>query len=140
MIALIEIILRKDLQEYEARPLFGLTYRQVATAALITAVSVAVGVGMSSLGISGTPMLVAVCTLGAGIGFVGLGRIHGLKPEQWYRIWKADRAWPATVVFAPPVLSPAADRKSAKASLSRSDRRQAKADQAEALSESEIFF
>ncbi|MFR4802311.1 MAG: hypothetical protein ACLT98_02610 [Eggerthellaceae bacterium] len=28
---MVEIILRKDIQDYEARPLFGFTYRQVAT-------------------------------------------------------------------------------------------------------------
>lgn len=32
---MVEIILRKDIQDYEARPLFGFTYRQVATGAAI---------------------------------------------------------------------------------------------------------
>lgn len=137
---MIEIILRKDLQEYEARPLFGLTYRQVATAALITAVSAGVGIGMGSLGITGTPMLVAVCTIGAAIGFVGLGRVHGLKPEQWYRIWKFDKAWPKTVLFAPPILNPGSSRRAVRGRPTRAERRQANADRAEALSESEIFF
>ena len=41
---MVEIILRKDMQEYEARPLFGFTYRQVLTGALIVAAATAIGV------------------------------------------------------------------------------------------------
>ena len=42
---MVEIILRKDIQDYEARPLFGFTYRQVATGAAI-AITVA-GIGLT---------------------------------------------------------------------------------------------
>lgn len=43
---MVEIILRKDIQDYEARPLFGFTYRQVATGAAIAIT--AADTGMSS--------------------------------------------------------------------------------------------
>ena len=40
---MVEIILRKDIQDYEARPLFGFTYRQVATGAAIAITAAGMG-------------------------------------------------------------------------------------------------
>ena len=45
-------------------------------------------------------------TVCGAIGLVGLGRIHDLKFEQWFAIWKADRDWPKVALFAAPTLSP----------------------------------
>ena len=136
---MIEIILRKDIQEYEAKPIFGFTYRQAATGALIVAVSAALGIGLSSVGVTGTPLMLAVLAAGGAIGFVGLGRVHGLKPELWYKIRKEDRSWPKTALFSTPALSCASDRLSRKPRPSRREKRQAKTDRAEAASESELL-
>ena len=98
---MVEIILRKDIQDYEARPLFGFTYRQVAT--------------------------------GAAIGLVGLGRIHDLKFEQWFAIWKADRDWPTVALFAAPTLSPHGDRAAAKAKGGKKPKKETRAEKAAAM-------
>ena len=45
---MVEIILRKDIQDYEARPLFGFTYRQVATGAAIAITAAGMGLAISS--------------------------------------------------------------------------------------------
>lgn len=124
---MVEIILRKDIQDYEPRPLFGFTYRQAVTAALITASSAALGVGLAQLGVLNTVTLTLVMAVGAAIGFVGLGRFHGLKFEQWRAIAAYDRAWPKVALFSAPRLSPASERaKSARPRPSRRDRRQAR--------------
>ena len=44
---MVEIILRKDIQDYEARPLFGFTYRQVATGAAIAITAAGMGLAVT---------------------------------------------------------------------------------------------
>ena len=112
---MVEIILRKDIQDYEARPLFGFTYRQVATGAAIAITAAGMGLGISSFTEINTMWLMLILTVCAAIGLVGLGRIHDLKFEQWFAIWKADRDWPTVALFAAPTLSPYADRAAAQA-------------------------
>ncbi|WP_418471187.1 PrgI family protein, partial [Eggerthella sp.] len=101
---MVEIILRKDIQDYEARPLFGFTYRQVATGAAIAIAAAGMGLGISSFTEINTMWLMLIMTVCAAIGLVGLGRIHDLKFEQWFAIWKADRDWPTVALFAAPTL------------------------------------
>ena len=115
---MVEIILRKDIQDYEARPLFGFTYRQVATGAAIAITAAGMGLAISSF---------------TEIGLVGLGRIHDLKFEQWFVIWKADRDWPKVALFAAPTLSPHGDRASAKAKAGKRPKKETKAEKAAAL-------
>lgn len=134
---MVEIILRKDMQEYEVRPLFGFTYRQVLTGALIVAAATAIGVGLSRIGVGGTVMSIAVLVVCGAIGFVGLGTVHGLKFELWYRIWAEDRSWPRVATFASPTLSGPADRAKTKEKTSRAQRRKAKLDAAAAVLETE---
>ena len=98
---MVEIILRKDIQDYEARPLFGFTYRQVATGAAIAITAAGMGLGISSFTEINTMWLMLIMTVCGAIGLVGLGRIHDLKFEQWFAIWKVDRDWP-TVACSPP--------------------------------------
>ena len=88
---MVEIILRKDIQDYEARPLFGFTYRQVATGAAIAITAAGMGLAISSFTEINTLWLMLIMSVCGAIGLVGLGRIHDLKFEQWFAIWKADR-------------------------------------------------
>lgn len=87
---MVEIILRKDIQDYEARPLFGFTYRQVATGAAIAITAAGMGLAISSFTEINTLWLMLTMSVCGAIGLVGLGRIHDLKFEQWFAIWKAD--------------------------------------------------
>ena len=103
---MVEIILRKDIQDYEARPLFGFTYRQVATGAAIAITAAGMGLAISSFTEINTLWLMLIMSVCGAIGLVGLGRIHDLKFEQWFAIWKADRDWPKVALFAAPTLSP----------------------------------
>ena len=111
---MVEIILRKDIQDYEARPLFGFTYRQVATGAAIAITAAGMGLAISSFTEINTLWLMLIMSVCGAIGLVGLGRIHDLKFEQWFAIWKANRDWPKVALFAAPTLSPHGDRASAK--------------------------
>lgn len=106
---MVEIILRKDIQDYEARPLFGFTYRQVATGAAIAIT--AAGMGLGDLVVHRDQHAVADAdhVRLRRDRLVGLGRIHDLKFEQWFAIWKADRDWPKVALFAAPTLSPHGD-------------------------------
>ena len=113
---MVEIILRKDIQDYEARPLFGFTYRQVATGAAIAITAAGMGLGISSVTEMNTMWL-----------------IHDLKFEQWFAIWKADRDWPKVALFAAPTLSPHGDRASAKAKAGKRPKKETKAEKAAAL-------
>ena len=45
---MVEIILRKDIQDYEARPLFGFTYRQAQPAPPSRSPPAGMGLGISS--------------------------------------------------------------------------------------------
>ena len=67
------------------------------------------------------------------LGLVGLGRIHDLKFEQWFAIWKADRDWPKVALFAAPTLSPHGDRASAKAKAGKRPKKETRAEKAAAL-------
>ena len=111
---MVEIILRKDIQDYEARPLFGFTYRQVATGAAIAITAAGMGLAISSFTEINTLWLMLIMSVCGAIGLVGLGRIHDLKFEQWFAIWKANRDWPKVALFAAPTLSPHGDRASPK--------------------------
>lgn len=137
---MIEIILRKDIQDYEPKPLFGYTYRQVVTGVAIAAACTLLGVGLSSVGVTGTLLVAALVPVGMGIGFAGVGNVHGLKPEKWWAIARADREWPRVALFSAPRISPAAERiNPGKRHLTRKERRIAKADRADAAAESEMF-
>ena len=140
---MIEIILRKDIKEYEPKPLFGFSYRQVLTALAIAAAGAGLGVGLTAAGVPGTIMQACVLLVCAGIGFVGLGQVQGLKFELWLRIWREDRSWPRECLFSAPRLSPASERSAARrARRSRRERRADRADAAAARAESELceFF
>ena len=135
---MIEIILRKDIQEYEARPLFGFTYRQVATSAIIAATASVIGIVLTNLGVMPTIILMVVCSVCTAIGFLGIGSVHGLKPELWWRIWKEDRSWPRVSRFSPVIIDPASARAEASRKLTRAERITAKRDAAAAAAESEL--
>lgn len=129
---MVEIILRKDIQDYEARPLFGFTYRQVATGA---AIDHRRGHGAGDLVVHRDQHAVADAdhVRLRRDRLVGLGRIHDLKFEQWFAIWKADRDWPKVALFAAPTLSPHGDRASAKAKAGKRPKKETKAEKAAAL-------
>lgn len=107
---MIEIILRDDIEDYEPRPLFGFTYRQVVTAALIVACGAFFGIALTLFGLPNTIMCMIVMALCGGVGFVGLGKVHGLHAEQYFAIWHANHVWKKNALFCPPQISAVADR------------------------------
>ena len=140
MITLIEIILRNDIKDYEPRPLFGHTYREVASALAIGLASSLTAVALVSAGVTGTPMLIAVLAVGGLIGFVGLGRIGGLRFEQWAAIRREYRSWPRVALYSPVILDPASARREAMAKPSRKARRALARLASEAACESELLM
>ena len=131
---MIEIVLRKDIADYEPRPFFGFTARQVMTGAAIVAASLATyAVCTAVLHLPNTIAGYAILAAGAGIGALGLGRIRGLKPESWLRITLNERPFPRTIAYARPVLSsaPASVYDAPKPKLSRADRRALKGERLE---------
>ena len=67
---MVEIILRKDIQDYEARPLFGFTYRQVATGAAIAITAAGMGLAISSFTEINTLWLMLIMSVCGAIGLV----------------------------------------------------------------------
>lgn len=131
---MIEIVLRKDIADYEPKPFFGFTARQVVTGAVITVVSIAVfALTTAVLHLPNTVAGYLILACGTGIGAVGLGRIRGLKPESWLRITLAERAFPKVAVYARPVLRdmPSSVYDVPKAKARRADKRALKAERLE---------
>ena len=91
------------------------------------------GLGISSFTEINTMWLMLIMTVCAAIGLVGLGRIHDLKFEQWFAIWKADRDWPKVALFAAPTLSPYSDRAAAKAKGGKKPKKETRAEKAAAM-------
>ena len=91
------------------------------------------GLGISSVTEMNTMWLMLIMTVCGAIGLVGLGRIHDLKFEQWFAIWKADRDWPKVALFAAPTLSPHGDRASAKAKAGKRPKKETSAEKAAAM-------
>ena len=79
---MVEIILRKYIQDYEARPLFGCTYRQVATGAAIASTAAGMGLAISSFTEINTLWLMLIMSVCGAIGLVRLRHIHDLKIKQ----------------------------------------------------------
>lgn len=137
---MIEIILRNDIKDYEPRPLFGHTYREVVSALAIGLASSVTAIAFVSAGITGTPMLLAVLSVGSLIGFIGLGRMNGLRIEQWWSIRKEYRSWPRIALYSPVILDPASARREAMAKPSRKARRELSRLASEAACESELLM
>lgn len=139
---MIEIVLRKDIADYEARPLFGFTYRQVLTAAAIVGAGAILGVGLTLIGVPNTIMSIVVLAVGGAIGFVGLGHINGLKFEVWFRFWNENRQWKKVALFSAPVLSPYGDRKpspTAKEKINKVEKKRIEEEKTQALLECEVI-
>lgn len=120
---MIEIILRDDIGAYEPKPLFGFTYRQVATVVVAGAASVAIGLASWALAANDTLTALLVVGVGAGVGFIGMGRVDGLRSDQWLRIWWEDQKWPRVTLLSPVTLSSGRERAEAR-SKPRSPRRE----------------
>lgn len=131
---MIEIVLRKDIADYEPRPFFGFTARQVLTGAAIVAVSLATfALTTAVFHLPNTIAGYVILAAGAGVGALGLGRIRGLKPESWLRITLDERAFPRTVSYARPALSsaPGSVYDAPKPKLTRADKRALKRERLE---------
>lgn len=137
---MIEIILRDDIGAYEPKPLFGFTYRQVATVVIAGAASIAIGLASWSLAANDTLTALLVVGVGAGIGFVGMGRVDGLRSDKWLRIWWEDQRWPRVALLSPVTLSSGRERAEAraKARAPRRERRRRMARRRAAMAATEI--
>ena len=105
----------------------------MCSAVLSPITAAGMGLGISSFTEINTMWLMLIMTVCGAIGLVGLGRIHDLKFEQWFAIWKADRDWPTVALFAAPTLSPYADRAAAKAKGGKKPKKDTRAEKAAAL-------
>lgn len=131
---MIEIVLRKDIADFEPKPFFGFTARQVVTAALAAAGSIGLFLVLSYvLHLPNTMVGYAILAFGAGVGAIGLGRVRGLKPESWLRITLAERAFPRTLTYQRPVLAsrPVSPYDAPKPKLKRADKKALKAERLE---------
>lgn len=137
---MIEIILRDDIGAYEPKPLFGFTYRQVATVVIAGAASVAIGLASWSLAANDTLTALLVVGVGAGVGFIGMGRVDGLRSDKWLRIWWEDQRWPRVALLSPVTLSSGRERAEARAKArpSRRERRRRMARRRAAMAATEI--
>ena len=137
---MIEIILRDDIGAYEPKPLFGFTYRQVATVVIAGAASIAIGLASWSIAANDTLTALLVVGVGAGIGFVGMGRVDGLRSDKWLRIWWEDQRWPRVALLSPVTLSSGRERAEAraKARAPRHERRRRMARRRAAMAATEI--
>lgn len=137
---MIEIILRDDIGAYEPKPLFGFTYRQVATVVIAGAASIAIGLASWSLAANDTLTALLVVGVGAGVGFVGMGRVDGLRSDKWLRIWWEDQRWPRVALLSPVTLSSGRERAEsrAKARPPRRERRLRMARRRAAMAATEI--
>lgn len=123
---MIEIVLRKDIAEFEPKPFFGFTSRQVITAALALVGSIGIFLVLSfALHLPNTIVGYAILAFGACVGAVGLGKVRGLKPESWLRITLAERSYPRTMVYQRPTLAsaPISPYDAPKPKLKRADKK-----------------
>lgn len=123
---MIEIVLRRDIAEYEPRPFFGFTGRQILTAAVVAVVACgSYALLYFALGVPASICGYIALALGAGIGFLGFGRVRGLKPESWLRITMEERSFPKHLSYAFPCASgsPASPYEAKKPKLKRADKR-----------------
>lgn len=131
---MIEIVLRKDIAEFEPKPFFGFTSRQVITAALAAVGSIAIFLLASfALHLPNTVVGYAILAFGAGVGAVGLGKVRGLRPESWLRITLAERSFPRTLVYQRPTLAsgPCSPYEVPKPKFKRADKKALKAERLE---------
>lgn len=131
---MIEIVLRKDIAEFEPKPFFGFTARQVVTAALAAVGSIGIFAVMSfALHLPNSLVGYVILAFGACVGAVGLGKVRGLKPESWLRITLAERAYPRTLLYQRPVLAsaPTSPYDAPKPKLKRADKKALKRERLE---------
>ena len=130
---MIEIILRKNIDEYVSKPIFGHSRREVATYGAMALLCGVLGyilvVHMKAPFEVAIPPLLAA---GGAVGYVGFGQPHGMYVERYVRIRRDDASHPRTMLYARPRprieggrTEPADARTRAEV---RSDRRAARAD------------
>lgn len=123
---MIEIVLRKDIRNYEPKPFFGLTARQLVS--IIAVIASSIGSYVLLAIVLGMPTTFAgwiVMAVGGSIGFVGLGKINGLKPEEWLRLRRMETAQPQTMTYQRPCF---AKRVEEPVALSKEDKAALKAE------------
>lgn len=120
---MIEIVLRDDLNAYEPKPIFGLSYRTLATCACVAVACVAIGVALMAAGVSGSAGGPLILLVGGVIGFVGVGKVDGLRAEVWWRVWREDSAWGRCALYSPVRVATAAERTPERVPGRRRDRR-----------------
>lgn len=135
---MIEIILRDDIKDYEPHPFLGFTYRQLVTGALIIAAGVSLGLGLTALGVPNTIMTVCDLAVCGVIGFIGLGRVRGLKGSDYLKIKLDNSLWKKTIVFSPPQISPFSERNKEVEHIEKDAVKEVEKDQLESYLEIEI--
>ena len=106
----VEIILRDDIADFEPKPMFGFSYRQIATIVIIILAGYFTqGMLWPILGdfkaVGGVIMLESAL-----IGLVGFGKFKGLRAEQYMGAAIQDFTVPARVEYVTPVVLGATDK------------------------------
>lgn len=130
---MVEIILRKDIQDYEARPLFGFTYRQVATGAAIAITAAGMGLAISSFTEINTLWLMLIMSVCGAIGSSASGASTTSSSSSGSPSGRPTATGRRSPWFAAPTLSPHGDRASAKAKAGKRPKKETKAEKAAAL-------
>lgn len=124
----IEIILRDDISDYEPRPVFGFTWRQVGTLALCAGASWATYNLLVPFGLDyklvGT-IIMGICAV---IALVGFARPKGLRVETYMMAALQDYLSPKTIEYETPIVKGATDKahEQVRESLTRKERRAAR--------------
>lgn len=98
-----EFDINDDPMTYEARPIFGYWTRRQSIVGACVIVSVAGVTGAAH--VLGLPTDVAAAgsfVIGCVAGYFALSKRHGLYPEQWMPIMRAERDAPVERVWTPP--------------------------------------
>jgi hypothetical protein len=107
---MVEIVLRRDIRDYQPKPFFGMTARQIVSIAACAAVSVGLYVLLSIvLGMTPTIVMWIVTVVGGSVGFLGMGKINGVRPEEWIALRMRESSVPKTIVYERPVFKNRAD-------------------------------
>lgn len=109
-----EFDVNDDPLAYETRPIFGMwSKRQAAIGAGLILVVALVVVLSLALGID--PVLTggAAAVVGVPVGYFGLAKRHGLLPEEWVPLTRAEENAPQELIDVPAMIEFAEDEKDA---------------------------
>lgn len=105
-----EVDINDDPMVYEGRPIFAKwTRRQAVVGGGLIVLTLGVVAASWALGLDPITTGGACALAGIPVGAFGLGRRHGLLPERWVPLVRAERRAPRELVWKPPKATFARD-------------------------------